>query len=264
LNKDINKTIYAGWTLAKRSIKLQIRQHFLGYAWVLILPIIYAICFILIKQDLFGSSDRDGTHVLRAFTGITLLQLWMQIVQGLSELVSKQKNMLAGLNIGSTPFALAIVLEGVIALLIRTVLIFAALPILSIELPRELVSWLAFFSSLIALMFTSTAIGLLLAPWSTLYADVRKALSSITLPLLLISPVFYPATRNTDSWLYWMNCFNPVASPFAVISDVFNRSNPSLYLVPMAVWACIALVLIIWSLKQLKIQIPILLERIGS
>lgn len=101
-------------------------------------------------------------------------------------------------------------------------------------------------------ILSASAVGLLLLPWSALYADVSKALSSIMLPMLLISPVFYPAVKDTDSWLFWINSVNPVASPLAIISDLFQSNEYALYLLPMTLWAGTALVLVIWSLSQLK------------
>ena len=264
LNSKFTHTVDAGWTLAKRSISIQIRDHLLGYAWVLIVPMLYAVCYVFIKRELMGSTDHEGIDTLRAFCGIMLLQFWMQIVQSMSELVQKQKSMLRGLNISSTPFVLAVIFEGAVALLIRALLIIIASQFLSIELPKDFIAWLSLAGCLAALFSTSTAIGLLLAPWSTLYADVRKSLSTITLPMLLISPVFYPAVSNTDSWLYWLNCFNPVASPFAVISSVFQSAELSLYILPMVIWTCLASVLAVWSIFKLKKQVPVLLERIGN
>ena len=107
-------------------------------------------------------------------------------------------------------------------------------------------------------------VGLLLAPWASLYGDVRKALSSISLPLILISPIFYPAAERTGSVLYWLNLVNPVASPLAVLSDALQGKLWSLYSIPLLVWGGLSVALLLWSLMQLRRQVPILLERMGS
>ncbi len=259
--------ILSGWTLAKRSIHMQMREHLLGYAWVLIIPALYAICYVYIKRELTGADVNNvhyGLDALRAFTGITLLQFWLQLVRDMSGLVRKQKGMLRGLDISATPFVAAVVFESAISLAIRTVLIIIAVPILGLSLPTDVMSWLLFFSCLLLLMLSASAIGMLLLPWSALYADVGKALSSIMLPMLLISPVFYPAVKDIDSWLYWVNSINPVASPLAIINELFQNNDYMLYLFPMLIWSTIALILSFWSLFQLRKQVPILLERIGS
>lgn len=259
--------IRSGFTLAVRSIRLQIRQHALGYAWTLIIPVLYAGCYIFIKRELSGHGSVqtvDGAwDVLRAFAGITLFQCWMQIVQDISAFIRKHRGLLRGINVGPIPFVLAVVFEGVIAIAIRSLLIILAIPILGVPFPIDLVSWVWFFFSLLALLVSATMVGLLLAPWAVLYADIRKALTSVSLPIILISPIFYPAVEQKAGGLYWLNIFNPIASPLAVISSSL-RETSSVYMLPTVFFTVGALVILCWSLKLLNRQIPILLERMGN
>ncbi|MEP7729353.1 ABC transporter permease [Marinomonas primoryensis] len=263
----IQNMINAGYALAIRSIKIQMKEHFLGYAWVLIIPMLYAVCYIFIKRELTGGQHDAETaafDALRAFSGITLFQFWLQLVQGMSDLIRKQKGMLRGLTVSVNPFVLAIIIESGVALFIRALLIIVAIPLLGLQYPSDFFSWLLFFASLLSLLLTATALGLLLLPWAALYSDVRKLLTTITLPILLISPVFYPAVKDSSSWLYWINSFNPVASPLAVISDVFQGVGGGEYILQMLLGTVISILLITWSLMKLGNQVPILLERVGS
>lgn len=257
-----------GWTLALRSIRMQMREHVLGYAWTLITPMLYAICYIFIKQELTAGfkiqSVGQSWDVLRAFAGIMLFQSWMQVVQDMSEMIRRQRGTLRGLNVGPTPFVLAIVFEGIVGLTIRMLLIIAAIPVLGVDLSSTFVVWTWFLTCLLALHLSAAAFGLLLAPWSALYADVRKVLHSIGMPLVLISPIFYPAVERSDSMLYWVNVLNPLAPPLAVLADTLQGKVWSLYTVPMLVWGMISIIILLWSLTQLRSQVPILLERIGS
>jgi ABC-type polysaccharide/polyol phosphate export permease len=258
-------TIRTGWTITLRSIRIQTREHIFGYAWTLIIPMLYAICYIFIKRELISDSNIQSAglswDVLRAFVGIMLFQCWMQVVQDMSEMIRRQRGMLRGLNIGPAPFVLAIVFEGMIALIIRTALIIAAIQVLNIDLPSTFMAWMWFLICLLGLNLSATAVGLLLAPWSALYADVRKALRSIGMPLVLISPIFYPAVERSDSMLYWVNIINPLAPSLAVMSDALQDKVWSFYLLPMLVWGMLSIVSILWSLSQLRSQMPILLER---
>ena len=264
----LTNTLSAGWTLALRSIRVQMREHVLGYAWTLIIPMLYAVFYIFIKRELTGGVSMQtaaaGWDALRAFTGITLFQCWMQVVQDMSDMIRRQRGMLRGLNIGPTPFVLAIVFEGIVSLMIRILLIIAAIPILGLEFPSMMSTWLWFIICLLVLHLTAIAVGLLLAPWAALYADVSKALRSLSMPLMLMSPILYPAVERNDSMLYWLNIANPIASPLAVLADVLHGKAWSIYTVPMLFWGVLSVVLLLWSLAQLRRQVPILLERLGS
>lgn len=265
---ELNATLSSGWTLALRSIRIEMREHALGYAWTLITPILYAVFYIFIKRELSGDASHKGVEagwdVLRAFTGVALLQCWMQVIQGMTNLIRRHRGMLCGLDVGPLPFVLAIMFEGMIALAIRVVLIVAAIPVLGLPFPLDFLSWLWFVVSLLVLHLSASAIGLILAPWATLYKDVNKALQSINLPLILISPIFYAATQSKDSMLYWLNMVNPLASPLAVLADALQSKTWSLYSMPLLVLGVLSATLLLWSLVQLRRQVPILLERMGN
>lgn len=264
----LSTTIRTGWTLGLRNIRIQILNHALGYAWTLIIPILYALCYIVIKKEISGGGNLQsvdaGWDILRAFLGITLFQYWMQVLQDTSEMIRYNRSMLKGLDIGPAPFVLAIMFEGVISLGIRVLMILAAFPLLKLSLPDIPVAWVLFLTSLVTLHLSAAAIGVALAPWAALYGDVRKALRSITLPIILVSPVFYAAVERTDSFLYWVNIINPLASALAVIHDALHADAVPFYLLPMLAWGMVSILLLTWSLAQLRRQVPILLERLGN
>ncbi|MFG0826861.1 ABC transporter permease [Pseudomonas sp. CJQ_7] len=256
----------SSFALARRSVTMQIKQHALGYAWTLIIPMLYAGCYIFIKQQLNGG----GAHtvegwwdVIRAFAGITLFQCWMHQVQETSDFIRRNRGLLKGMSVGPIPFVLAIAIEGVIALVIRVILIVIAVPVLGLSLPTDWYAWFSFFFSLVALLASATMLGLLLAPWAVLYADVRKGLSSIGLPLILISPIFYAALEKTSGGLFWINVVNPISAPLAVIARSL-RGEDSVYLLPMMIAFGVSILVLSWLFRSLGRQVPILLERMGN
>lgn len=261
-----SKTVNSGMALAKRSISIQIKQHALGYAWALITPMLYAACYIFIKSQLNDTADAHTSEgnwdILRAFAGVTIFQWWMHVIQEMSDFIRRNKGLLRGVNVGPIPFVLAVILEGLIGLLIRVVLILIAIPILGLPYPSLLSSWLWIAGSLGALLISAVAIGSILAPWSALYADVRKGLSSISLPVILISPIFYPALERSSGALFWLNSFNPLAAPLAIVARSLHDMS-SVYMLPLIISTSVLILLSVWSLKLLHRQVPILLERMG-
>jgi len=255
----------AGISLAFRNISIQTKEHALGYTWALLTPVLYAICYIFVKRELSGSAENGSElDIFRAFTGIMLFQCWMQIVQDMTELVRRNKGMLRGLGVGPEPLVFAVIIEGFVGVVIRASLIVASIPILSIDMVTNSLSWLLIAISILTLLFSAAAFGIVLAPWSVLYSDVRKALQSISLPLILISPIFYSAVDNSGSPLYWINIANPLASPLAVLNNVIGAEGGGIYLIPMLTWFLLSILILMLANKSLKKQIPILLERLGS
>lgn len=260
------RTVNTGWALASSSIRLQTRKHILGYSWAILTPMIYAVCFILVKQGVSGQSAVAAEHwqdVLRTFMGVTLIQFWFQLLQGLSDIVRQRRSLLRGMNISEKPLVLAVVFESIFGLSVRVATVILAVLFLGLTFPGDLAGWGWSLLSLCSLLISATALGLLLAPWSALYPDVGKGIRSINLPLVLLSPVFYPATTQTDTVLYWINCINPVAPVLATLMDVMN-GRPPFYAPALITWTLLGVFLVLWSSSQLKRQIPILLERLGT
>ncbi|MEE4343807.1 ABC transporter permease [Pseudomonas alliivorans] len=261
-----SQTVNSGIALARRSISIQIKQHALGYAWALITPMLYAACYIFIKSQLSGGgashSPEGNWDVLRAFAGVTLFQWWMSVIQEMSDFMRKNKGLLRGVNVGPIPFVLAVIFEGGIGLLIRVALILIAIPVLGLSFPSQLSSWFWIMFSLGALLISAVTIGAILAPWSALYADVRKGLSSVSLPVILISPIFYPALEQSFGALFWLNCINPLAAPLAILARSLHDLG-SVYMLPLVISTAVLIALLVWSLNLLHRQVPILLERLG-
>jgi ABC-type polysaccharide/polyol phosphate export permease len=257
-----------GYALGLRNIRVQAKQHALGYSWAIIVPTLYAVCFIFIKRELAGgaasNTGEEAWAILRAFTGIALFQFWLQLVQEMADFIRRQRGMLRGLSVGPTPFVIAIIFEGILALAIRVALIMLAIPILGLPFPDELAPWALFTSALITLLLSGASIGMALAPWAALYSDIRKALVSLGMPLILISPIFYEAVERTDSALYWVNLVNPLASPLATIADALQGNSWSFYAMPMFYWSLFSFAVLLLCLKQLRYQIPIVLERVAN
>ena len=264
----LREVFKAGGTLAQRTIRIQILENALGYAWTLITPAIYAICYIFVKRELAGESGANGEdeswEIIRAFGGISLIQAWMQVAQEMAGMVRKHKGMLRGLEIGTAAFVFGVIIEGAVGFLIRIILILIAVLLLGLSLPQDLALWGWILLSVTCIHLSACAIGLLLAPWASLYGDFRKGLGSLNLPLILISPVFYEAIQKTDSFLYWINAINPVGSQLAVLSESLQNYPTSIYYLPLVGWFIFGAVLLYSAHILLRKQLPIILEKMGD
>ena len=251
--------------LRKNFIKM-LRENFLGLLWLFLTPLLYSIFFLLVKSSISGhdvSYDQLKTSAFNAFIGLLLIQLWFQIVQDTANVIRKNKNSLRSLNITVSPFILAIGLEAGVYLLIRILIIFLALVVFqAVRIP---IGSHVLLLCLAAACFMSTSlfVGLLLAPWATLFSDVRSFLSSALMPTALLSPIFYFPVTEKGSFLFWVNHVVPFASIQSVVSDVLFKRD-TLYLLPLGVWTVVGLIGTLAFARLIKYQTPILLERLGN
>lgn len=258
--------IKAGWFLGMNKIRLQTKEHALGYGWAILTPVIYAVFFIIVKQSIVEQAFDEITKswdILRAFLGVSLFQAWVQLVQEMSELVRSKRSLLQGMFLSEKPLVFAVVFEACFGLAIRVATIIGAVFFLGLAFPENFSAWGWLLISLIVLLVSATAIGLALAPWAALYPDVGKSIRSMNMPLLLLSPIFYSATTQVGSVLFVINCVNPLAPILATILDALEGNVP-FYRYILCLWLVLGGGIGFFAVRQLQKQIPILLERMGT
>jgi len=125
-------------------------------------------------------------------------------------------------------------------------------------------------SSIIGLLLVFTyvfllgsAIGYILLPMGTLFQDVQTFLHSISIGLILASPVFYPAVRDPESPMYLLSFFNPLSAPIDAARSL--ALNEQIYFESaMLGWACGLIICIMLTYKLTQRVFPILIERISK
>ena len=183
------------------------------------------------------------------------------MLQKSSSFITHYHSLLRGMTISETPLILSLLLEEVFGLTIRVLMVIIAFVVLGPGLPYFGVAWFWGMLALLSLMVSACSLGLIISPWAALSSDFSTAIRSSTLPLMLLSPVFYKATQDPTHVMFWLNCLNPMASALATLSDVLFDSSPFYGLAIMG-WLVIGSVLLYYSKRKLKMLIPISLERL--
>jgi ABC-type polysaccharide/polyol phosphate export permease len=264
-NKNYSQAIATAMAIAKSNIRSRAQKHFMSYGWEFLSPMIYAVCYLMVKTAMVTHASPGGAHIdtaLRTFVGVTLMQAWIQMLQQSSSFITKYRSLLRGMTISETPLILSLVLEQMFGLVIRLVMVVIAFLILGPGLPAFGVAWLWGLLALLCLMVSSLTIGMIIAPWAALYSDFSMAIRSATLPLMLLSPVFYKATQDPTHALFWLNCVNPMASVLATLTDVLF-GFPPFYGFALIGWLVLGVCLLHFCKRNLRAQVPILLERLN-
>lgn len=259
-------SLHIAASIARKNFLKMIRENLLGLLWLILTPLLYSVFFLLVKNSIGGeeiSHEELKSSAFNAFIGLLLIQLWFQIVQDTANIVRKNRNTLRSLNINILPFILAISLEAMIYLLIRIVIIALALAAFQPTMTPYNFGLVPLGIAALGFLTTSLFIGLLLAPWATLFSDVRSFLTSALMPTALLSPIFYFPVTEQGSFLYWVNHILPFASIQSVISDMLFKGE-TLYALPLVIWTGVSFIGALILALLIKHQTPILLERLGN
>jgi len=111
------------------------------------------------------------------------------------------------------------------------------------------------------LVLFGTAIGLFLAPISTLYGDVARALPLVMSPCLLLTPVIYPPPESGVFGA--LVRLNPVTSLLVTVRDLATTGVVSY---PVEFWGASGLMVVLLGLGWMfyRLTMPFIIERMSS
>lgn len=260
--RDLPQTLPISFTMALREISSNYRKSKLGFLWLVIQPALYAGIFVIIKFGMRGAGfDVDvgaAPPALFALVGMTLYQAWFEALQEQLESVRRSASLLKTVRFPPESFFFTPMIIALINLAIRLCVVgIASLALGWVPGPEAL--W--FPLAAVGVVFVGQAIGLVLMPLASLYQDVRRFVSSISIGLLLLTPVLYPATTKTDTLLHTINMWNPLAATLATTRDLL-LGGTFVLLVPAIAWFAAAVIATMFMMLFIRAVLPIIVERL--
>lgn len=260
---DLPAALRLGLTLTLRRYRLQYRASRLRYFWVFAAPFLYAAIFVVVREGMarHGLSIATGAlpPALFAFTGVVLYQIWIQGLLAQADSLRDHRRLVGELRLPPEAFFFAALFGSAIDLAIRLALV--ALAAAAFGVAPAGTAWAVPLVGL-SIVLTGNAVGYLLLPVATIYRDVHTAIRSVTLGILLVSPVFYPATGDAGSVLYWVNQLNPLAAGVTTLRDTLFGGDFVLLTAAVAWTVALGAATGLWMVA-LRIVFPILAERLG-
>lgn len=203
--------------LLRANLRSRRRRTFLGYFWLAIPGIAFAVAFsVLRKGDLLTVGKIDMPYPLFVLSGVFL---WQTFVDALSTPTQKLVEQRRFLSLVPAPFEavlLAAMGEVMLNLAIRLSILLLAMLTFGIG-PQ--ISWLFIPLAGVSILAAGFVLGLFAAPFAQLYDDVASLVGMTATFGIFLVPVFYPIP--THSWL----ALNPLAWPLvalrhAIMGDV--------------------------------------------
>lgn len=257
---DLRLSNFLALQLAKRDIKAQFRQSFLGLIWSLILPLSTALVWILLRSsNTVNLGEVNVNYVLFVFVGTLSWSILTESILGPMNMVLSMRSTLSKINFPKE----ALVTSSMYKTGFNTLIKLLILVVLMLVYPIDIgLSMLFFPLSLIVLFVFGTALGLMITPVGLLIGDVGKILTPLMQVLMYVSPVVFmtPAPEGFFGKLVYYNPLTPLITNF-------RNSLLGLQLeqIPYFIGLSIAgLLIFCLALVIYRITIPIITERIGG
>jgi len=259
---DLPKNLSLAWILAIRDFRSRYVGSIGGYLWALLSPALYCIAFVLVRQALQKEGieiDTKGAHPIAfAFMGIAIYQLWLEALNNQLNYIKRGLPFLRNMPVAPEIFALSQLILSMMDLGVRLLLIGVVMLVFHAPI-GPLAPWAPILFLMAVL--TGNALGYILAFPGSFYSDIQKFINAISLAILLGTPIFYPATRNTDSAIYWLQVLNPLAVTIETGRNLLFGDDLN-FILPAIVWTLGLLILSTLMMGAYRIITPLIVERI--
>lgn len=255
---DLMSSRELAWRLTIRDFSALYRQSFAGYVWAFLPPLVAAFTFILLRRG--GAVRTEGLempYVAFALIGTLLWQIFVDALNNPLKFMETSKQMLIKVNFPRESLPLAAVQMTLIGLGIRMLILIPVF--LWFRFPVTL-SLLLFPIGLMLLVLLGTGFGLLLAPLSALYKDVRQAITMLTTFWMFLTPVVFPQIRG--GFIGDIIRYNPVTPVLSTTRD-WLTGTPSSSVSGFIIVAALTFSGLLFGWLMFRLFLPRVIERMG-
>jgi lipopolysaccharide transport system permease protein len=256
--KGYQSSFYLANQLAKRDIKAQYRQSFLGVFWAIFPVLINSLVWIFLQSS--GTIQTTATNVpYPAFVliGTTLWGIIGECINLTTQSVNANKSIITKINFDKEALITLGLIKFFFNFLIKIGLIILFLIFFKITPSIEIL----FFIPLLFLSIVFfVAIGTLLMPISLLYSDINRLIPIGLQFLMYATPVVY--AMPPEGIMRKIMQLNPLSYIITDLRNVltgYSIGNPVFWCLSILVTGILSIV----ALVVYRVSIPILTERMS-
>lgn len=256
---DLTLSRELGWRLAVRDIRGLYRQSLLGILWAVIIPLVNALVWIVLRGNGIISTDETGIpYPVYVFSGTMLWSVFAESIQAPIQKTLAAKNILSKINFPRESIIISGILQSTFNAVIKIFLIFILMVVVGFPLGwTSLLLPIGVFS----LMLAGTSIGLLLTPIGMLYTDISRGLSVIMQFLMYATPVVFPMPK--EGWISTVIANNPM-TPLIMTARDWLTGTPTEFLNGFFLVNIVFLGILLVAWILYRTAMPFLIERMSS
>lgn len=187
---DLRISPSIAWSLFLRTMRVQYRQTWLGYLWLLLPPLATTLTWVyLSRANILNVGQTSAPYALYVLTGTLLWQVFAEALNCPLQQITSSRDIVTKTKIPHEALLLAGLLEILFNFAVRLI---ATLPALIWY--KSPWSWTILFApfGVLMLLLVGLTIGLLVTPIGLLYQDVSRGLGIVIGFWFFLTPVIYP------------------------------------------------------------------------
>ncbi|WP_343636888.1 ABC transporter permease [Fluviicola sp.] len=205
-----------------REIKVKYKQTLLGFAWVILQPLLMTVLFtVFLGKAVSSVSHLSVPYHLFALSGLVIWGFFSSGLSNAANSMVNNSNIIKKIYFPRLIIPISAILSSAVDFMISLVLFFIALIYFQVS-----INWLHLLFipvALILIALSTLGIGMFLAALNIKYRDVRYALPFFIQGMLFVSPIMFPISITSNKIAATILQFNPVAGALELIRSVFTQ-----------------------------------------
>lgn len=191
--RDIKKSNFLAFQIAKRDLQAQYRQSYLGFFWAFAPILANSLVWIFLKSSgTVNIKEPAIPYILFVVIGTTLWSVFLESLQMPISAVNSGKSILSKINFPKEALLMGGLYKMFFNLILKLLMIVGFLFFFKV-IPSETIVYVPIY--ILTIIIFSTAIGVFMAPIGLLYSDVARIISMVSTFLMYATPVVYMAPQ---------------------------------------------------------------------
>jgi lipopolysaccharide transport system permease protein len=209
------------YALSKREVVGRYRGSLLGLLWSFFNPLFMLVVYTFIFSEVFkarwnADSESKTEFALMLFAGLIMFNLFAECINRAPSLILSNINYVKKVVFPLEILPFVTLLSGMYHALISLVVWFIAYAIF-FGAPHVTALYLPLLIAPFALFIMG--LNWFLASLGVYLRDVSQFIGVITMSMMFLSPIFYPATALPETYRHWLY-LNPLTPAIELIRDV--------------------------------------------
>jgi len=213
-----------------RDVKVKYKQTALGFLWAILQPLLMMVIFTFFIGKTMNMPSDEMAYPVFAFSGLILWTLFS------SGLTNAGNSMVSNAQIIKKIYfpRLVIPISSILVSVFDFLIAFFVLIILLVlyQQPVDFLSAIVYWPIGLAITIIATfGPGCLLAALNVKYRDFRYVIPFLVQALLFLTPVIYPISIVSDSWLKYLLAINPMYAAITLFRLPMMSTTPDTLLI---------------------------------
>ena len=226
-----------------RDVKVKYKQTALGFLWAILQPLIMMVIFTFFIGGAMNVASDDMEYPVFAFSGLILWTVFSSGLTNAGNSMVTNAQIIKKIYFPRLVIPISSILVSVFDFLIAFV-VFIIL-VVAYRQPVDIVRAFLFWpSALFVAVIATFGPGCLLAALNIKYRDFRYVIPFLVQALLFLTPVIYPISIVSNTWLKYALALNPMFAAITFFRMPMMSSLPDLTLLSISLLSGIILLAI--------------------